>query len=65
MLPLIGAIGSTSTHVWGPVLDYLGSTYRALQKYLHELHADRDHAKSNSQNRSIPGVQLTCDHTAS
>jgi hypothetical protein len=33
--------------------------YRALQKYMHEFHADRDHAMCNMQNRSIPAVQLT------
>jgi hypothetical protein len=26
---------------------------------MHEFHADRDHAMSNIQNRSIPVVQLT------
>jgi hypothetical protein len=31
----------------------------ALQKYMHELHADRDHAMYNIYNRSIPVVQLT------
>jgi hypothetical protein len=34
-------------------------TNRALQKYMHEFHADRDHAMCNIQNRSIPAVQLT------
>jgi hypothetical protein len=34
-------------------------THRALQKYMHEFHADRDHAMCNIQNRSIPAVQLT------
>jgi hypothetical protein len=33
--------------------------HRALQKYMHEFHADRDHAMCNIQNRSIPAVQLT------
>jgi hypothetical protein len=32
---------------------------RALQKYMHEFHEDRDHAMCNIQNRSIPAVQLT------
>jgi hypothetical protein len=32
--------------------------FRALQKYMHEFHANRD-AMSNIQNRSIPAVQLT------
>jgi hypothetical protein len=32
---------------------------RALQKYMHEFHANRDHAMCNIQNRSIPAVQLT------
>jgi hypothetical protein len=45
--------------------DHTDQLYRALQKYVHEFHADRDHAKSNSQNRSVPVVQLACDHTAS
>jgi hypothetical protein len=45
--------------------DHTDQSYRVLQKYLHEFHADRDHAKSNSQNRSIPVVQLSCGHTAS
>jgi hypothetical protein len=35
------------------------ATNRALQKYMHEFHADRDHAMCNIQNRSIPAVQLT------
>jgi hypothetical protein len=33
-------------------------TYWALQKYMHEFHADRDHAMCNIQTRSIPAVQL-------
>jgi hypothetical protein len=32
---------------------------RALQKYMHEFQAGRDHAMCNIQNRSIPAVQLT------
>jgi hypothetical protein len=32
---------------------------RALQTYMHEFHADRDHAMRNIQNRTIPVVQLT------
>jgi hypothetical protein len=31
----------------------------ALQQYMHEFHADRDHAMCNIQNRSIPELQLT------
>jgi hypothetical protein len=34
-------------------------TCRALQKYMHEFNADRDHAMCNIQNRSIQAVQLT------
>jgi hypothetical protein len=34
-------------------------TSRALEKYMHEFHADRDHAMCNIQNRSIPAVHLT------
>jgi hypothetical protein len=34
-------------------------SYRALQKYMHEFHAGRDHAMCNIQNRSIPVVQPT------
>jgi hypothetical protein len=33
-------------------------TIRALQKYMHEFHADRDNAKCNVQNHTLP-VQLT------
>jgi hypothetical protein len=29
---------------------------RALQKYMHEFHEDRDHAMCNIQNRSIPAL---------
>jgi hypothetical protein len=36
-----------------------GPAARALQKYMHEFHADRDHAMCNIQNRSFPVVQLT------
>jgi hypothetical protein len=32
---------------------------KALLKYMHEFHADRDHAMYNIQNRTIPVVQLT------
>jgi hypothetical protein len=32
---------------------------RALQEYMHEFNADRDHAMRNIQNQSIPAVQLT------
>jgi hypothetical protein len=32
---------------------------RALQMYMHEFHADTDHAMCNIQNRSMPVVQLT------
>jgi hypothetical protein len=31
---------------------------RAQQKYMHEFHADRDHAVCNIHNRFIPVVQL-------
>jgi hypothetical protein len=37
----------------------IACTCKALQKYMHEFHADRDHAMCNIQNRSIPAVQLT------
>jgi hypothetical protein len=33
--------------------------HRALQKYTHGFHANRDHAMCNIQNRSIPVAQLT------
>jgi hypothetical protein len=32
---------------------------RALHKYMHEVHADRDHAMCDIQNRTILVVQLT------
>jgi hypothetical protein len=32
---------------------------RSLQKYMHAFHADRDNAMCNSQNCTIPVVQLT------
>jgi hypothetical protein len=32
---------------------------RALQKHMHEIHADSDHAMCNIQNSTIPVVQLT------
>jgi hypothetical protein len=34
-------------------------SYRSLQKYMHEFHADRNHAMCNIQNLTIPVVQLT------
>jgi hypothetical protein len=34
-------------------------TSKALHKYMHEIHADRDHGMCNIQNRTIPVAQLT------
>jgi hypothetical protein len=48
-----------STSCSASTLSWINITYRALQKYMHEFHADRDYAMCNIQNRSIPTVQLT------
>jgi hypothetical protein len=34
-------------------------TYRALQRYVHDFHAARDHAMCNIEHRFIPVVQVT------
>jgi hypothetical protein len=43
----------TVQHVWGAA-----ARSKALQRYMHEIIADRDHAMCNIQNRTIPVVQL-------
>jgi hypothetical protein len=42
----------------------LDDAVRALQKYMHEFHGDRDHAMCNTQNRSIPASPLDAGDSA-